>query len=1160
MTSPHPVGKAAASLTLAVFALLATPVAQAELKCEETLAARACANNAPRSYEYSPGKFMDVAAPVITGFDSPCWSWSRQFQCVETNPELSCASGSDFNTVKETCSLTAAAITSTVKINALTYITDATYTYRCQFGSFSTEQSLPAGKDCSVLNTTVTDTATASAAAAGATPSSGWGEPPTTAPLDSSVVTDQQQVAEYVCYAPPQTSCTDVCYEQVVDEATGTIEQKEVACTAPISNCAEVTDSCEANVTVGADGQPVGSVTVGPDGRCIKSNTTAMCQNGPIPRCLAQENCTLQSTAPTSLQPNGVAMGQEQTYICTNTVTSCAQVSTVSNCVHVGAWGWDKMQLKSEMGTGLGKFNQALAKTDAIQKGVNQEDPFIFSGQDRRCNYKVGGFMNTLIIAVIVIAAAYMTAGASLTYTTTVMGQAVTATVTTTQLAGAAVAASALSESGDSTTFGSDCCKDYMIQGSDKWYRASKCTEDEVKLAVARRKNMYHYLGEYCSKRGGFPVKECKQMTKVYCTFDDMLALTVNEQGRQQLDSIAQADATLTQSTVPQATKLYGPEITNPPQYASMNNGQWNLVTTFNKSQIWQWQYPGYCRTPEKQKAAYDLWLADYQKAADTTGIEPGTMTAAQAEDILQRTLAVPSFQECAESQGMTVFLTCAKADDSCDVNRLPAGPYGVETDVSGTIVSQADVNWRSQQLQSLHLPGDYGVTSVMPTDATYAAVSSSVSPFITATGSCHADGECLYSFAVTDKTANGGMGAHKRIKEVIQFPLYTLEQNASWPTINYLSADGTLDQTAYQNDPNRTLGTPVVINTQRFLFHPNSLSTQQSGNLHSHVLLDWGWDRQSQDPQDLDQFDPILVPTSLPPATEGFYPYGSLTDNRKHFYISGGCDPNSRWCKYTVEADILVPRHPWGDAQNPRCWGFTVEQLAALDFDKMDLSRWIASLNLDSATNGLSADAAKKLTDQSVAAAQTFYGAFKDGAPIASPVAGQLALVTNTDVLPMLSSNEEGTYVLRAALPTNWPQYFDNGQANNNPVTNVWVDWGDGSPKEPMLKASDRGYSGTHDYGNKPVGRYGITVTLDTALNGPQTLTAAVSITPDDGQMPTAPELSFDKQGTSGQSQTTYTPSDMPNGSSQSSAGLQTLSPGTVEQFNQQGNNLLIR
>lgn len=1175
----------AGSVVLAA-ATLWPATSHAALKCQERTANRVCTDWMPKTYTIAPGQTTDIAAPVLPGFPSPCWNWQRQFQCVEDVPILSCDSGADFTTVKNTCSLTDAAITATVTLNALTYITDATYTYRCAFGEFTSPQHLPAGADCVTLKSTTNDTTVVSASAPGNAPSTGTGTPPTTAPLSDTLVTEQQRVASYVCYSPPQTTCTDTCYASVANPATGQMEQQVVACTAPVSNCVTSSSQCTGTITQDAQGIPVVTESLGPDGRCVKTVSSQMCQNGDIPKCLTKDNCTLQSSAPSGVQANGVAMYQNQTYVCSNTTKSCAKKVAISNCVHANAWGWDNLTLKNQVGQGLGEFNQAMAKAEAIQKGMNTSDPYVFSGQPLKCHYAVGNFLNTFIILAIAAAVIVASGGAAaigmagglgggglsttgavgLVQSAAVAGMnaglisgatAATATINANLIVGAAAGAyTASQDASGSTAFGSNCCKDYVIEGSDAWYKSGACSADEVKLAVSRRKGLTVPLGEYCSKKSGFPVRQCKEKTQSYCVFDDMLALVVNQQGRAQLDALASADATTTSSTAPATLELYGAAIANPTRYEGLNNGQWVLRSNERHSQIWTWRWPGYCRTPSDQKAAFDLYNADLTAILSQQDIPPGQMTQAQALKLLSNTIDMPAFQDCADTPGLLPFMTCSKTDDSCDTARLPAGPSGASADITGTTVSDADVNWRIQQTSSFNNPGDYGVTALMSSDASFAAVSDSVNEFVTATGSCHADGNCLYQFAITDKQATGGLGARKRVKDYAQFPLYTLDQSAVWPTIDYLAPDGTLDMAAYAADPNKGRGTPLAVNNQRFLFHPNALATASATNIHQSVLLDWAFAKVPTDVNE-DVYAPLVVPTSLPPATPGWYPHGDASDNSAHFYLSGGCDPNSRWCNYAAEIDLTIRRHPWGSAESPRCWGFSLEQMAALDFDKMDLSRWVNSLDMSSATNGLSADAATAMANQVTQSAQSFYSTFNSGGAMTRPGAGDVALVTNTNTLPMVSSTEDSSYTLHIAVPANWPNWFDD-QPNNNPVTNVWVNWGDGSPKQSVSRSSTgRAYDGTHDYGHNPPGTYKVTVTLDTLNNAgdsTQTLTTRISITPNGGDVPTSTPLDFSGPGTSGANQGQYVPSTMPNGSSQAPDNLEQIAPGTADQFRTQG------
>lgn len=1133
-----------AALTILVAAASWLPISsQAALKCEELELKRVCTDSAPKPYEASPGQVVYISAPIIPGFTTPCWNWSRQFQCIETNPIYTCESGTAFNTVKKDCSLTSAVVNATTTINSVNYITDASYSYRCAFGEFTTDDKLPLNKECVILDSTTVDSKTVSAAAPGSNPQD---------PLNSTVVTEQTRTDEYVCYSPAQTVCSDVCYENVVDPISGKMEQKEVACKSPVTNCTASSNQCNGSLSGDLNNIET-DVALGPDGRCVSSTEQQLCQSGEVPRCLTQDNCQLTETAPSSIQDNGVALTQEQTYICSNEVTTCTQLTQVSNCMHVGAWGWDNLSIASQMGTGLGEFNQAMSKLEGIQKGMQDNDPYIFSGQDLRCHYAVGNFWNTFISVAFTVAAIAMTGGAG-------VGLGAQLGLTAGQQIALSAAIGFIQDAPNSKAFGSNCCKDYVIEGSDKWYKLGSCSADEVKLAVAKRKNLTHYLGEYCSKKAGFPLRMCVEKTKSYCVFDDMLALTVNEQGRAQLNAIASADPINTKSVGPLNFKLYTAEpATAPTKYDGvLNDGKWvRLVqTSVASSQVWYWQYPSYCASPEKQKVAYDLYMAELQKLADTKGIQTGEMTEEQAAQIVRSLLEAPDFQECPSTLGQMSVLTCSKADDSCDTSKLPEGPTGVDSDLSGTNISQADVNWRIQQSDSYYMPGDYGVTSVMPSNSTFAAVSFSVNEFITATGSCHVDGACLYQLAITDKTKTGGLGARKRVKEYVNFPLYTAVQTSAWPAVTYVAQDGTMDLAAYQADPNRGRADPTVVSSQRFIFHPNYLTAAPSGNIHAALLMEYASKKGTQAHPE-DDYKPLLLPTSLPPGTPGWYPYGDPKKPGEYFYISGGCDPNSRWCSYEIEVDLNVPRHPWGSAQSPRCWGFSLEQMAALDFDRMDLSRWINSLDLSAASSGLSTEAAQAMTEQVTNTAQSFYSSFSTGAVTNKPDGGSVALIANTDILPKLTNDSYKAYTLEIGVPANWPNWFTDAP-NNNPVTNVWVDWGDGSPKQSMSKHSTgRAYMAEHDYGDKPVGTYKVTVTLDTFGNGPQTLTTKVSLTPNSGQVPVEAPLDFNAPGANGKVQSEYIPSDTLNGLNQAPENLQQLSPGTADQFQNQGSTI---
>jgi hypothetical protein len=1168
------------TLTLVIAAVTLVPsVSHASLVCQELVQGRSCADNGTRTYNGQA-----IPAPILPGFSSACWTWNRQFQCVDPNPTYYCDSGDSFATVQQNCSLVSSAILAAVEIKNIDYITNATYNYECAFGQFTTNDSLPTGQNCTELNSTTTDSNPVAAASPGTSPDAGNG---TSASLSTSISTTETSTQQYVCYFPPATTCSDTCYQSVTNPTTGAITQTPVACNSPVTNCVESSNTCNGSVTVNPDGSLSATQSLGPDGRCVDSIANAICQSGEIPKCLDKTNCSEVATSPSGVQDNGFATTQQQTYQCSNTTTTCTEETNVSNCVHADAWGWDNMTLQSEVGHGLSDANAAMSQVEAIQAGIDNNDPYIFSGQPLTCTYPVGNFLNTLIAVAMVAATMVITSGASsgllasVLSTQAIMGSAVmTASAANAVGAAITIGAAAAQDAPNSQAFGKNCCQDLTgLIGSDEWYKLGSCTGDEVKLAVAKEKGLDYYLGDYCSKKGGLPIRQCVQRTKAYCVFDDMLALLVNEQGRQQLDAVAAADTTTTKATPAESFNLYSAYNPNATTYTGMNNGSWKQLTTTQtgyNSQIWYWQYPGYCATTADQANASNLFNVQVNAVLAEQGIQPGQMTKAQAASLLQNAIGLPVFQACSTTPGTITFLTCQLQNDTCNTAQMPDDPDDNGTDITGQEISTVDVNWVMQGVQANYNPGDYGVTAVMPSNSAYAQVDTSVNEFITSTGSCHStDGSCLYAFEITDKQATNGLGSKKRTTSHATFPLYTLTFSQALPAISYVSPSGTLDNAAYQADPTRGLANPDSVSSQRFIFHPNYVA-KPPALIYPDVLLEWasgdGVVAQNMG-NPANDFVPMMVPTTLPPDTPGWYPYGNPADDAAHFYLSGGCDANSYWCDYKIEVDLNVPRHPWGTAQSPECWGFTLEQMAALDFSKMDLSAWINSLDLEGAGDsgtGLSASAATAMTSAVTSSAQAFYSAYSSGGSVTQAGAGTVALVLSASTLPSMTQDTDASgngnftaYQEQIVVPSNWPQYYtDNSEPNNNPVSNVTIDWGDGkATSEGTIAANSAGqqtsFTAAHDYGDDAPGTYTVTATFNTANNGSQKLTSNITISPNAGDTPTTAPLNFTNEGEDGTPTSNTTPSQSIGGANTAPANIQNLSPGTVGQFNNQGSTI---
>ena len=1111
-----------------------------------------------------------VPAPTLPGFSQPCWSWNRTFQCVEKNPIHACASGTPYPTVEADCSLSAVAIKSDKTIGGAYFILDADYTYACPFKAFIPVSQLPSGgARCDLMETgAVTPIKTIGVAAAGSEPVSGALRPPAVA-FDQPLVTDQKRIDNFVCYSEPVTVCESYCGD-LSEDANVRAPNK---CNIPAS----------ANCVTAKAGE---IVKQGPSNRETEVNSTQVCKIAETPSCLsasALANCTLSSKKDSNFMPNGVPTSEEQSYRCQkNEAQPCPdnQRVEVNSCVSVNAWGLDSWGGKTnESMKGFGELNNAMAQLQGLEKGLNPGDLFVFSGADRRCKFAVGSFWNTLILAAVIVAAVMATGGAASALMTTsfsvtagtTMGAGVATTgvvsvggtaltITGSQIMGAAVAASALSEATDSKVFGNDCCKDLVVEGSDKWWKLGKrCEASEVKLAIAKRKNLAMYLGEYCSQVGGWLIKSCNERTRSYCVFDDALAMTVNEQGRVQLDQMASADAVSTpEARFPAFTQTKAIDLTQSKPYSALlpMDSYWHLAFSASNQPIYYWKYPFYCATNAGRAQAYEAHATETNKAIlKYSGRNPANFTTAEREDYLKAMLSVPARLDCGDP-GVMQFLTCNPDDGAtCDVARMPRTPDSPDSDLAGNALLaadstyaqassyKADVGWKIQRVASDKNPGDVGQNTTMASDPSFAAHRASIHPLITSVGSCKANGDCLYRFDVSQPAASG-VGARREKEEVIEFPLYSLMNTPGTALVSYLSKTGILDGAQHAADPLRGKGLASSINGHQFIFRP-ILGTLRASPMHSHVLLEhMAGDAPSEVGSD---YSPILVPTSLPPNSVDWNPHPN------GFNLEGGCDAATTWCKYTVKYTIPVTRHPWGDARDPRCWGFTPQQLALFDFSKMDLSRWINSMDLSAFTGTKSDETRASVTDQAQATAENYFSALSTGTPIKRAEPGSVsALILNSDTFPVLKSGSEGgeSYLVKLGVTSNWPLYSTNAAENGNPVSKIQVNWGGASNTfEDAGTKSAAGdlWEAQYDVGDYAPGKHKITVQATTANNGIQTLSQWIYITPDSGQI-------LNKQGvldltpdtTRAASSNAYNPADVVSPTDGSSL---TVSPDVLNQ-----------
>lgn len=263
--------------------------------------------------------------------------------------------------------------------------------------------------------------------------------------------------------------------------------------------------------------------------------------------------------------------------------------------------------------------------------------------------------------------------------------------------------------------------------------------------------------------------------------------------------------------------------------------------------------------------------------------------------------------------------------------------------------------------------------------------VAHGVSSRATVAGSCNTEtSRCIYDVSVIP-SGSGGMVS---VQRNLAFPVAALETSGdSYPVFL-----GT------------TVIKPVIGSTASETPRTLSISANGGDTWASYTV-------------------PFAISGSLPLANTGAT-------------ISGGCSLQSNTCQYTVSGSVSISAKPWGSPQSPDCSGFTLDQLSALDFSRMDLSEWIASV-----MGKLSIPDASRLAGQAATESQRFFAVYQDDTvpmqqSASSPIAANTATVT--------PRQGWGPFKAFLRVGSNYPEVYDDPARNTDPVFGVTVDWGD--------------------------------------------------------------------------------------------------------------------
>lgn len=330
---------------------------------------------------------------------------------------------------------------------------------------------------------------------------------------------------------------------------------------------------------------------------------------------------------------------------------------------------------------------------------------------------------------------------------------------------------------------------------------------------------------------------------------------------------------------------------------------------------------------------------------------------------------------------------------------------------------------------------------AVQPVTDVLDSISTTLDRYEAVTGSCTvASGTCAYTVAGWP----AGIGGSAVVRSNMSFMLYAggYQGNQSFELVQYIVVP-------------QSLTAPVTASTM-----PANISLQ--------VSSDGG-----------NTFSTVSVPSSIPAP--------GITLPGTSVQIYGNCSATSQQCDYQMSLPVPVQAMSWGPPTAANCGGFTLTDLAVLDFSKMNLSQWLSSIVPPSASNG---SALATAANNQINAMTSVYQSTGTGPSL--PAQGG----SSVQAFTVSPSAVDGQPVNLVAT-TNWPQQYTTPAANTNPVSSVQINWGDGTSSSAVLGTSNGqpAFVSSHTYAVPASGyvNYTVTATFQTYSSGAQTSTATV-------------------------------------------------------------------
>ena len=202
-----------------------------------------------------------------------------------------------------------------------------------------------------------------------------------------------------------------------------------------------------------------------------------------------------------------------------------------------------------------------------------------------------------------------------------------------------------------------------------------------------------------------------------------------------------------------------------------------------------------------------------------------------------------------------------------------------------------------------------------------------------------------------------------------------------------------------------------------------------------------------------------------------------------------GACNQATKICRFVVRIPVPIKPKPWGTPEHPSCEGFTVEEISVLDFSKIDLSEFVATVKASAPDSSSVMANAQTTLGKTIASQQNGVAKADSGGS-----SMHILKISPEEVSGCFEKTEPNCQrgLVTLTIPANWPEWTPearNRLSKQDLVIQAMVSWGDNRPTTVMIRKPNTDvFVAEHSYWEQGVNvQHEITVNIATTKSGGQ-------------------------------------------------------------------------